>query len=181
QVDFHEAERVLVIDAAGLNSPLLPGELTRRFRGSVLFIPAVLHRLGEVTYEGVGGCNLGTRALDWHYRGLARLGARGDEQDPTIGLKATRLRGAELYLDTPSQTGTENLLLAAALAPGRTLIENAALEPEVGDVVALLTRMGARIHGAGTGRITVEGVTRLHACDYTVMPDRIDAGVLVIA
>lgn len=181
-VEHHPGDRLLVIDATDVSSPLLPADLTRRFRGSVLFLAPILHRCGEVIFEGAGGCALGTRGLDFHYRGLARLGARIENHDTTIHIKgAADLRGAPLYLDTPSHTGTENLIMAAALTPGQTVIENAALEPEVLDVVAMLTAMGATITGAGTGRIVVTGVEGLHATEYTVMPDRIDAGVLAMA
>ncbi|MBM0256503.1 UDP-N-acetylglucosamine 1-carboxyvinyltransferase [Micromonospora sp. 4G55] len=180
-VEYHPADRLLVIDAADMSNPRLPAELTQQFRGSVLFLAPVLHRCGEVIFEGAGGCALGTRGLDFHYRGLARLGAHIEERDTTIHIKGSHLRGADLYLDTPSHTGTENLIMAAALTPGRTVIENAALEPEVLDVVALLSAMGAKIHGAGTGRITIDGVDHLHATEYTIMPDRIDAGVFAMA
>jgi UDP-N-acetylglucosamine 1-carboxyvinyltransferase len=179
---FHEAERTLVIDASELTSSVLPAEIARRFRGSVLFVPALLHRLGEATIEGIGGCNLGNRQLDFHYRSFAHLGAVVDEtRDTEIHVKADRLRGAHLYLDTPSHTGTENLIMAAALAPGTTIIDNTALEPEVLDVIAFLTKMGARITGGGTGFVTVEGVDELTAVEHTVMADRIDAGVFAMA
>jgi UDP-N-acetylglucosamine 1-carboxyvinyltransferase len=179
---FHEAERTLVIDASELTSSVLPAEIARRFRGSVLFVPALLHRLGEATIEGIGGCNLGNRQLDFHYRGFARLGAVVDEtRDTEIHVKADRLRGAHLYLDTPSHTGTENLIMAAALAPGTTIIDNTALEPEVLDVIAFLSKMGARISGGGTGFVTVDGVDELTAVEHTVMADRIDAGVFAMA
>jgi UDP-N-acetylglucosamine 1-carboxyvinyltransferase len=180
-VKFHEAERTLVVDASQLTSPVLPAEIARRFRGSVLFVPALLHRLGEAVIEGVGGCNLGSRSLDFHYRGFARLGAIVDEGDNQMHLKADRLRGAHLYLDTPSHTGTENLIMAASLAPGTTVIDNTALEPEVQDVIAFLTKMGAQISGGGTGFVTVEGVDELTAVEHTVMPDRIDAAVFAMA
>ena len=180
-VKFHEAERTLVVDASQLTSPVLPAEIARRFRGSVLFVPALLHRLGEAVIEGVGGCNLGSRNLDFHYRGFARLGAIVDEGDNQIHLKADRLRGAHLYLDTPSHTGTENLIMAASLAPGTTVIDNTALEPEVQDVIAFLAKMGAQISGGGTGFVTVEGVDELTAVEHTVMPDRIDAAVFAMA
>jgi UDP-N-acetylglucosamine 1-carboxyvinyltransferase len=182
-VEFHEAERTLVVDASRLTSPVLPAEIARRFRGSVLFVPALLHRLGEAVIEGIGGCNLGSRSLDFHYRGFARLGAAVDEGESVIHIKAGRsgLRGAHLYLDTPSHTGTENLIMAASLAPGTTIIDNAALEPEVLDVIAFLTKMGARITGGGTGFVTVEGVSEMSAVEHTVMPDRIDAGVFAMA
>jgi UDP-N-acetylglucosamine 1-carboxyvinyltransferase len=180
-VELHEAERTLVVDASRLTSPVLPAEIARRFRGSVLFVPALLHRLGEAVIEGIGGCNLGSRNLDFHYRGFARLGAIVDEGDDRIHVKAGRLRGAHLYLDTPSHTGTENLIMAASLAPGTTIIDNTALEPEVLDVIAFLSRMGAQITGGGTGFVTVHGVSELTAVEHTVMPDRIDAGVFAMA
>jgi len=180
-VRFHEAERTLVVDASELTSPVLPAEIARRFRASVLFVPALLHRLGEATIEGVGGCNLGSRNLDFHYRGFARLGATVDEGDTTIRIKADNLRGTHLYLDTPSHTGTENLIMAAALAPGTTVIDNTAMEPEVLDVISFLTKMGADISGGGTGFVTVNGVDRLTAVEHTVMPDRIDAAVFAMA
>jgi len=181
-VKFHEAERTLVVDASELTSSVLPADIASRFRASVLFVPPLLHRLGEATIEGeVGGCNLGRRSLDFHYRGFARLGAVVDEEETAIRIKADRLRGAHLYLDTPSHTGTENLIMAAVMAPGTTIIDNTALEPEVLDVIAFLTKMGARITGGGTGFITVEGVNELTAVEHTVMADRIDAGVFAMA
>ncbi len=156
-VKFHEAERTLVVDASQLTSPVLPADIARRFRGSVLFVPALLHRLGEAVIEGVGGCNLGSRSLDFHYRGFARLGATVDSSGDKIYIKAGKMRGAHLYLDTPSHTGTENLIMAASLSPGTTVIDNTALEPEVLDVIAFLTKMGAQISGGGTGFIKVRG------------------------
>jgi UDP-N-acetylglucosamine 1-carboxyvinyltransferase len=181
-VEFHEAERTLVVDASSLTSPVLPAEIARRFRGSVLFVPALLHRFGEAVIEGIGGCNLGNRNLDFHYRGFARLGATVDEGDAMIRITVgDGLRGAHLYLDTPSHTGTENLIMAASLAPGRTIIDNTAQEPEVLDVIAFLSKMGADISGGGTGFITVNGVSELSAVEHTVMPDRIDAGVFAMA
>ncbi|MDF5759255.1 UDP-N-acetylglucosamine 1-carboxyvinyltransferase [Spongiactinospora sp. TRM90649] len=181
RVELHEAERTLVIDASKLTSPVLPAEIARRFRGSVLFVPALLHRLGEAVIEGIGGCNLGSRNLDFHYLGYKRLGAIVDEGETVIHVKAAGFTGAQLYLDTPSHTGTENLIMAAALASGTTVIENAALEPEVLDVIDMLTKMGAKISGGGTGFITVEGVDELRAVEHRVMPDRLDAGVIAMA
>jgi UDP-N-acetylglucosamine 1-carboxyvinyltransferase len=186
KAELHETERTLVIDASSLNSPVLPADIASRFRGSFLFVPALLHRLGEAVIEGVGGCNLGSRNLDFHYNGFKRMGATVTEQvadngDGIIHIKAGDLRGGTLYCDTPSHTGTENLIMAAALAHGTTLIKNAALEPEVLDNIAILQAMGAKISGGGTGFITVEGVDELTAVEHTVMPDRIDAGVFVMA
>jgi UDP-N-acetylglucosamine 1-carboxyvinyltransferase len=181
-VEFHEAERTLVVDACNLTSPVMPAEIARRFRGSVLFVPALLHRFGEAIIEGIGGCNLGNRSLDFHYRGFARLGATVDEGEAVIRITAhDGLAGAHLYLDTPSHTGTENLIMAASLTPGTTIIDNTAQEPEVLDVIAFLTKMGADISGGGTGFITVHGVPELTAVEHTVMADRIDAGVWAMA
>jgi UDP-N-acetylglucosamine 1-carboxyvinyltransferase len=180
-VKFHEAERTLVVDASELTSSVLPADIARRFRASVVFVPALLHRLGEATIEGIGGCNLGSRNLDFHYRGFARLGAQVDEGASTIHIKADRLKGAHLYLDTPSHTGTENLIMAAALAPGTTIIDNTAQEPEVQDVISFLTKMGADISGGGSGFVTVNGVKELTAVEHTVMADRIDAAVFAMA
>lgn len=180
-VEVHPNERALVIDASRLTSSELPAELTQRIRGSVLFVPPVLARLGEVTLPGVGGCNLGGRSLDFHYRGFARLGARVLEERDRIRVIGGQHRGAHLYLDMPSHTGTENLIAAACFAEGTSVIENAALEPEIADFAHFLNLMGARVSGLGSGFITVEGVQRLQAVEYTVLPDRIDAGVLAMA
>src|SRR6202044_1111551 len=126
--------------------------------------------------------NLGSRNLDFHYRGFARLGATVDEGEAGIRITAPKgLRGAHLYLDTPSHTGTENLMMAASLAPGKTIIDNTAQEPEVLDMIAFLTKMGADISGGGTGFVTVHGVEELHAVEHTVMADRIDAAVFAMA
>ncbi|GAA3236640.1 UDP-N-acetylglucosamine 1-carboxyvinyltransferase [Actinocorallia longicatena] len=186
KAELHEAERTLVIDASQLTSPVLPAEIAARFRGSFLFVPALLHRLGEAVIEGVGGCNLGSRNLDFHYNGFKRMGATVTEHgmeadDGYIHVKVGQLQGGTLYCDTPSHTGTENLVMAGALAHGQTLIKNAALEPEVLDNIDFLQRMGARITGGGTGFIRVDGVEELCGIEHTVMPDRIDAGVLVMA
>ncbi|MBK9181239.1 MAG: UDP-N-acetylglucosamine 1-carboxyvinyltransferase [Acidimicrobiales bacterium] len=180
-VEVHPAERALVIDAGRLTSSVLPAELTNQIRASVLFIPPVLMRLGEVTLDGVGGCDLGGRGLDFHYRGFARLGATVLEEGDRIRVVGGRHRGTHLYLDMPSHTGTENLIAAACCAEGTSVIENAALEPEIADFALFLNRMGAQVHGVGTGFITVEGVDRLCAVQHTVLPDRIDAGVLAMA
>ncbi|GAB3658481.1 UDP-N-acetylglucosamine 1-carboxyvinyltransferase [Actinocorallia lasiicapitis] len=186
KAELHEAERTLVIDASQLNSPVLPADIAARFRGSFLFVPALLHRLGEAVIEGVGGCNLGSRNLDFHYNGFKRMGATVTEHDMEndngyIHVKVGQLQGGTLYCDTPSHTGTENLVMAGALAHGKTLIKNAALEPEVLDNIDFLQRMGAQITGGGTGFVHVEGVDELTGIEHTVMPDRIDAGVLVMA
>ena len=180
QIKLHEEEQVLVIDASQITSSTLPSELSNLIRGSILFLPPVMMRTGQVTIENVGGCNLGKRSLDFHYRGFARLGAQITEDEHAISVRMDKPQGAYLYLDTPSHTGTENLIAAACLAEGTTIIENAALEPEIANVATFLNLMGARISGVGTGIIQIEGVRELHAIEYTIMPDRIDAGTMAM-
>lgn len=181
EAKLYEREKIVVINASHMTGTLLAGDISRKFRGSVLFIPALLARLGRVEYEGIGGCNLGTRALDFHYRGFVRLGATVEQTKECILVRSEALRGADLYLDRPSHTGTENLIMGACLASGHTTIENAACEPEVLHMIELLCAMGAKITGAGTGRISIEGVDRLKPVEWTIMPDRIDAAILAMA
>jgi UDP-N-acetylglucosamine 1-carboxyvinyltransferase len=181
KIETHEDERVLVIDATNINSSVLPAELTERIRGSVLFLPPVLVRTGEVIIEGVGGCNLGARNLDFHYRGFVRLGASVSETPSRIHIHGNQLTGSQMYLDMPSHTGTENLITAACFANGTSLIENASMEPEIEDFANFLNLMGAKISGLGTGFIQVEGVSQLSAVEYTIMPDRLDAGAIAMA
>ncbi|GCE30682.1 UDP-N-acetylglucosamine 1-carboxyvinyltransferase 1 [Dictyobacter alpinus] len=180
KIKLHEEEQVLVIDASNITSSSLSPELTNMIRGSVLFLPPVMMRTGQVTIEKVGGCNLGKRSLDFHYRGFARLGAEVTEDEQAISVRMNNPKGAYLYLDTPSHTGTENLMAAACLAEGTTIIENSALEPEIANVANFLNLMGAKISGVGTGIIQIEGVKELSAVEYTIMPDRIDAGTMAI-
>jgi UDP-N-acetylglucosamine 1-carboxyvinyltransferase len=180
KVKLHEEDQVLTIDASTLTSSILPAHLSQMFRGSVLFLAPVLLRTGQVSLATVGGCNLGKRNLDFHYRGFVRLGAQVTEDSKHISMDAQQLTGSYIYLDTPSHTGTENLMTAAALAQGTTIIENAALEPEIADVAHFLSLMGARITGVGTGILHIEGVNELSAVEYTLMPDRIDAGTMAM-
>ena len=180
KVQLHEEEHVLVIDASAITSDVLPPDLSSRIRGSVLFLPSVMVRTGRVVLATVGGCNLGKRNLDFHYRGFARLGAQITEDEHQIVMTLEDHKGAYIYLDTPSHTGTENLITAACLAEGTTIIENTALEPEIADVAHFLNLMGAKISGVGTGVIQVEGVKELSAVEYTIMPDRIDAGAMAM-
>jgi UDP-N-acetylglucosamine 1-carboxyvinyltransferase len=181
KVTLHEEDQVVVIDASSMNTGDLAPELTSLFRASVLFLAPILQRMGSVTLESVGGCSLGRRGLDFHYRGFVRLGAEISEEGQSMALRRERdLVGTYLYLDTPSHTGTENLMVAAALAKGTTTIENAAVEPEIADVANFLNKMGARISGIGTGVLHIEGVNELVGVEYTIMPDRIDAGTLAM-
>ncbi|GHO45817.1 UDP-N-acetylglucosamine 1-carboxyvinyltransferase [Ktedonospora formicarum] len=181
KVTLHEEDQVLVIDASNLHSSELSQELTGQFRASVLFLAPLLQRMEKVSIEAVGGCSLGKRSLDFHYRGFARLGAILTENGRHLEMsRAGNLHGNYLYLDTPSHTGTENLMVAACLAQGTTTIENAAQEPEIADVANFLNLMGARISGIGTGVLHIEGVSELSGVEYTIMPDRIDAGTFAM-
>ncbi|GHO62272.1 UDP-N-acetylglucosamine 1-carboxyvinyltransferase 1 [Ktedonobacter sp. SOSP1-52] len=181
KMTLHEEDQVLVVDASNLNVSTLAERLTSSFRASVLFLAPVLQRVGNVAIETVGGCSLGKRSLDFHYRGFARLGATVSEQGENIDVsREGPLQGNYLYLDTPSHTGTENLMVAACMAQGTTIIENAALEPEIADVANFLNLMGARISGIGTGVLQIEGVSELSGVEYTIMPDRIDAGTFAM-
>jgi UDP-N-acetylglucosamine 1-carboxyvinyltransferase len=181
QITLHEEDQVLVIDASNMQISDLAPRLTSLFRGSVLFLAPTLARTGQASIESVGGCQIGKRALDFHYRGFARLGAQVTEEGPRIALERKGdLQGTYLYLDTPSHTGTENLLMAACLARGTTIIENAALEPEIAAVAGFLTEMGARISGVGSGVLQIEGVQELRGVEYTIMPDRLDMGTIAM-
>lgn len=182
-VTYHKKEQVVVIDASNLSNNKLDPELTSKSRASVLFLPPLLHRTGRVHFYGAGGCALGTRSLDFHYNGFKRLGADVEKgfDDDLIITANHKMKGNLVYLDIPSQTSTENLMMAACLAQGETIIENAASEPEVTDFANFLSSMGAKFHGIGTRTITVEGVKELHAVEYTVMADRLDAGSFIMA
>lgn len=184
RVDYDKVTKTVRIDAADVSTGVLPDELASRFRGSVLFLAPLQIRLGYVELPGSGGCDIGTRKIDFHHRGFARLGARVqyfEDGRTVIDLADGRFKGTLLYLDFPSHTGTENLMLAAALADGQTIIENASVEPEVLDFGHFLTAMGADIHGLGTHTLTINGVRKLQPIAYSPMPDRLVAGTMMMA
>lgn len=184
RVDYDKVTKTVRIDAADVSTGVLPDELASRFRGSVLFLAPLQTRLGYVELPGSGGCDIGTRKIDFHHRGFARLGARVqyfEDGRTVIDLADGRFKGTLLYLDFPSHTGTENLMLAAALADGQTIIENASVEPEVLDFGHFLTAMGADIHGLGTHTLTINGVRKLQPIAYSPMPDRLVAGTMMMA
>ncbi len=158
-----------------------PYDLVRTMRASVLVLGPLVARWGEATVSLPGGCAIGSRPVNLHLAGLAKLGAEVSIEHGYIRAKAARLRGARIYCDIQTVTGTENLMMAACLAEGTTIIENAAKEPEVVDLAACLIKRGAQIHGAGTDVITVHGVSSLHAADHEVIPDRIEAGTFLVA
>jgi UDP-N-acetylglucosamine 1-carboxyvinyltransferase len=164
-----------------LTSDVAPYELVSTMRASVLVLGPLLARHGSARVALPGGCAIGVRPIDQHLKGLARLGADIAIESGYVVARASRLKGARITTDLVTVTGTENLMMAAALASGTSVIENAAREPEIGDLAALLTAMGARIQGAGTDRIEIEGVTELGGAIHRVLPDRIEAGTLIVA
>ncbi len=169
------------LSAAALNSPVAPYELVKTMRASVLVLGPLVARFGEARVSLPGGCAIGQRPVDQHIKGLQALGAEISIEQGYIHARSGRLRGARLVLDLVTVTGTENLMMAATLAEGTTVIENAAREPEVIDLANCLNAMGGRVRGAGSDVITVEGVDRLHAADHRVMPDRIETGTFLAA
>jgi UDP-N-acetylglucosamine 1-carboxyvinyltransferase len=174
--------RTLEVDASRIDSYTAPYDLVRQMRASIVVLGPLVARFGEAEVSAPGGCNLGLRKFDFHLNGLRTLGA-GVELDHGF-IKATApggLRGSEVYFEYPSVTATENVMMAAVLAEGITIIENGAREPEVVDLAEFLNAMGARVRGAGTGRIVIEGVCELEPVEWTVMPDRIEAGTLMMA
>jgi len=158
-----------------------PYELVSTMRASVLVLGPLVARHGSARVALPGGCAIGPRPIDQHLKGLARLGADIAIENGYVVARASRLKGARIATDLVTVTGTENLMMAAALAEGTTLIENAAREPEVADLAALLGEMGARIDGVGTGRIEIEGVPELAGARHRIVPDRIEAGTLLVA
>ena len=158
-----------------------PYELVKTMRASILVLGPMLARFGEARVSLPGGCAIGSRPVDQHIKGMQAMGAEITIEHGYIHARATRLKGARIVTDMVTVTGTENLLMAAVLADGITIIENAAQEPEVVDLAECLIKMGARIEGHGTATITVEGVARLHGADHAVMPDRIETGTFLCA
>jgi UDP-N-acetylglucosamine 1-carboxyvinyltransferase len=178
--DTREGE-ALLLDARALTSHEAPYDLVKTMRASILVLGPLLARLGEARVSLPGGCAIGARPVDQHIKGLQAMGARISIQHGYVMAKAARLRGARIVTDMVTVTGTENLMMAATLASGTTLIENAAREPEVVDLAHALNAMGARVSGAGTDRIEIEGVDALHGARHAVMADRIEAGTFLCA
>lgn len=169
------------VDSRPIREFVAPYELVKTMRSSVLVLGPMLARFGRAEVSLPGGCAIGARPVNLHLQGLAKMGADIRVENGYIHASAPRLRGARLLLDLVTVTGTENLMMAATLAQGTTVIENAAREPEVVDLADCLTRMGAHIEGAGTDTIVVEGVDRLTGAHYDVLPDRIEAGTYLVA
>ena len=175
-------ERMTIeIDPSTINSYAAPYELVKVMRASILVLGPLLARFGEADVSLPGGCAIGSRPVNLHLDGLRAMGADISVDGGYIKARAERLQGARLVMDVVTVTGTENLMMAAALAEGKTLIENAAREPEVVDLANCLISMGAKIEGAGTDTITIHGVERLDGTEYSVMPDRIETGTFLVA
>lgn len=179
-VTVHEGMRVGV-DPRGIREFAAPYDLVKTMRASILVLGPLVGRYGRADVSLPGGCAIGARPVDLHLAGLRAMGAEVDLVDGYIRVRASRLRGAHLVMDKVTVTGTENLMMAACLAEGETVIDNAAREPEVEDLARFLVAMGARITGAGTDRIVIEGVTSLHGTHYDVQPDRIETGTFLVA
>ena len=171
----------IVVDATTINSLYAPYDLVRTMRSSILVLGPMLSRFGSADVSLPGGCAIGSRPVNLHIKGLQAMGAEVEVINGYIKARVDRLKGARLVMDIVTVTGTENLIMAAALADGVTVIENAAREPEVTDLANCLNCMGAKISGAGSDTITIEGVERLSGTEYKVLPDRIEAGSYLVA
>ncbi|RIX71218.1 UDP-N-acetylglucosamine 1-carboxyvinyltransferase [Acidovorax cavernicola] len=181
----HAADGSVRIDASRLSTPEAPYELVKTMRASVLALGPLLARFGEATVSLPGGCAIGSRPVEQHIKGLQAMGAQIVVEHGYMIAKLpagrTRLQGTRITTDMVTVTGTENFLMAATLAEGETVLENAAMEPEIVDLAEMLIKMGARIQGHGTSRITIQGVERLHGCDHQVVADRIESGTFLCA
>ncbi len=179
--DVDRDDREVRVQVERVKSDVAPYDLVSTMRASVLVLGPLVARHGSARVALPGGCAIGVRPIDQHLKGLVRLGAEIAIENGYVIARASRLKATRITTDLVTVTGTENLMMAAALASGTTVIENAAREPEVGDLAALLTAMGARIHGAGTARIEIEGVPELGGATHWVVPDRVEAGTLIVA
>ena len=171
----------IAVDCNGIRDLFAPYELVKTMRASILVLGPMLSRFGRAVVSLPGGCAIGSRPVDQHLEGLLKMGAEIETDGGYIRARSKRLKGARLVLDQVTVTGTENLMMAATLADGLTVIENAAREPEVVDLAGCLNAMGARVSGAGTDTITIEGVECLHGTHYDVLPDRIESGTFLVA
>ncbi|AKC87618.1 UDP-N-acetylglucosamine 1-carboxyvinyltransferase [Pseudoxanthomonas suwonensis] len=171
----------LVVDPRSVDQHVAPYELVKTMRASILVLGPLLARHGAAEVSLPGGCAIGSRPVDQHIRGLQALGAEIAVENGYIKARAPRLKGARFVFDMVTVTGTENVMAAAALAEGTTVLENAAMEPEVVDLAECLNALGARVEGAGTSRITIHGVERLSGGRHTVLPDRIETGTFLVA
>jgi UDP-N-acetylglucosamine 1-carboxyvinyltransferase len=181
ELGYGRAHHRTTIHCENLASPEASYELVKTMRASTLVLGPLVARCGRARVSLPGGCAIGSRPIDMHIKGLEQLGARIVQDHGYVEATADRLKGAEIVFDKITVTGTEDLLMAAALAEGETLLQNCAREPEVADLAALLNKMGARIEGAGTASIRVKGVSQLGGAKHRIIPDRIEAGTFLIA
>ena len=181
----HEDDGSVSLNAGALNKPEAPYEMVKTMRASVLALGPLLARFGHAKVSLPGGCAIGSRPVDQHIKGLQAMGAQINVEHgymvASLADGRTRLKGARIATDMVTVTGTENFLMAAALAEGETVLENAAQEPEIPDLAEMLIRMGAKIEGHGTSRIHIQGVEKLHGCEHAVVADRIEAGTFLCA
>jgi UDP-N-acetylglucosamine 1-carboxyvinyltransferase len=168
-------------DASQITSVVAPYDMVKTMRASILVLGPLLARFGEAEVSMPGGCAIGSRPVNLHIKGLREMGAEVSIDDGYIKARAKRLKGARIFMDLVSVTGTENLMMAAALADGTTVIENAAREPEVVDLANCINAMGGKVSGAGTDTITIDGVEKLHSAEHSVIPDRIETGTYLVA
>jgi len=181
ELGYGRAHHRTTICARNISSPEAKYELVKTMRASTLMLGPLLARMGVARVSLPGGCAIGARPIDLHIKGLERLGARITQEHGYIQARARPLKGAPIIFEKITVTGTEDLMMAASLAEGETVMENCAREPEVADLAALLNRMGAKISGAGTSTISIQGVERLHGARHRIIPDRIEAGTYVVA
>ncbi len=179
--DFDRNEDGLIVDTSNLREGQAPYDLVRTMRASILLLGPLLARLGRARISLPGGCAIGARPVNLHLKALTAMGADMHLDGGDIQARADRLRGAQVFFDIPTVTGTENIMMAAVLAEGRTVLKNAAREPEVSDLADALRTMGARIEGDGTDTVVIDGVSTLNPTRHTIIPDRIEAGTFMIA
>lgn len=179
-VKVKRASESIVIDSSSVENKLIPESVAKKLRASYYFMGSLLGKFGHVEMYFPGGCSIGKRPIDLHLKGFESLGATVHSEDNKYTVTAKELKGANIYLDIASVGATINIMLAATRAKGRTIIENSAKEPEIVNVATFLNNMGAKITGAGTSIITIDGVDSLHGCFHEVIPDRIEAGTFII-
>lgn len=180
-VDFNEAANEITVDASGNILDEAPYEYVSQMRASIVVLGPILARNGHAKVSMPGGCTIGSRPIDLHLKGLEAMGAKITQKGGDITAQTKRLKGATIYMDFPSVGATQNLMMAASLAEGVTVIENAAREPEIVDLAQFLNKMGAKVRGAGTETLTITGVTSLHGVEHDVVQDRIEAGTFMVA
>ena len=181
QVDFDQDENTVVVDATQPLTEEAPYKYVSKMRASIVVLGPILARNGHAKVSMPGGCTIGSRPIDLHLKGLEAMGAQITQTAGYIEAKADRLMGAHIYMDFPSVGATQNIMMAATLAQGTTVLENAAREPEIVDLALLLNKMGAKVRGAGTETITIVGVDKLHGAEHNVVQDRIEAGTFMVA